>query len=166
MPMINTHISTDIARIVSFIDHIGLQVGPRNISEETFLPGIQIQNGVIYYDDSKLQYPGDLLHEAGHFALLEPEKRAHASGDLEPGDGKTMNPNSLEIGVILWTWAAILFLDLDPKVVFHQNGYRGSSDWYIENFSQGNYIGLPLLQWLSLCIGPLDSSPEYLNYRK
>lgn len=140
-----------IDKISHFIHSVGLQIEEGEIPETTFVPGIHIEHGTIWFNRSQLTYPGDLLHEAGHLALMEPDKRANATGDLEPGDGKTMNPDSLEVGVILWTWAALLHLNLDPRVVFHEEGYRGSSDWFIENFSSGNYIGLPLLQWLGLC---------------
>lgn len=137
--------------IIDFIRKIGLRVKQSQIPEKTFVPGIHIEKGVILYDEARLKFPGDLLHEAGHLALMEPEKRGTASGDLEPGDGKKLNSDSLEVGVILWTWAALKYLKLDPEVVFHQEGYRGASDWYIEMFSSGNYTGLPLLQWMELC---------------
>lgn len=140
-----------IDQIKDFIISIGLKVEEGEIPDSTFVPGIYILNGIIWFDRSKLTYPGDLLHEAGHLALMEPQKRPSATGDLEPGDGKRLNPDSLEIGVILWTYAALRHLELDPKIVFHEAGYRGSSDWFIKMFSSGNYMGLPLLQWMDLC---------------
>ena len=142
---------TLIDKIKYFLETIGLKVEEGEIPESTFVPGIHILNGTLWIDRSKLTYPGDLLHEAGHLALMEPEKRVEASGDLEPGNGITLNADSLEVGVILWTYAAIVELGIDPKIVFHDEGYRGASDWYIDTFSSGNYVGLPLLQWMGLC---------------
>jgi hypothetical protein len=135
-------------KIITFIKEIGLKVTFSKLDAATFLPGIHIKEGVILVDPEKLLYPGDLLHEAGHLALLPPTERAMASGNLEPGDNKQ---NSLEPAVICWTWAALLYLEIDPKVVFHEAGYRGASDWYVEMYSSGNYMGLPLLQWMGLC---------------
>ena len=56
-----------------------------------------------------------------------------------------------EIAAILWSYAAACFLNLDPKIVFHPNGYKNNSEWLIEAFKNKNYIGLPLLEWMSLC---------------
>lgn len=141
---------TEKEKILEFIGQLGFKTESKRLSNDTFIPGIEIENGVIFYDDKLLQYPGDLLHEAGHLALMTTEARTKASGNLEPSDNGKMNADSLEIGVILWTWAAIKILAIDPKVVFHKEGYKGSSDWYIEQFESGNYIGLPLLIWLDL----------------
>lgn len=138
-----------IDQIKDFIISIGLKAEEGEIPDSTFVPGIYILNGTIWFDRSKLTYPGDLLHEAGHLALMEPKKRPSATGDLEPGDD--LKSDSLEIGAILWSYAALKHINLEPKVVFHDAGYRGSSEWYIENFESGNYIGLPLLQWIGLC---------------
>ncbi|WP_420387536.1 hypothetical protein [Roseivirga sp.] len=138
-----------VQQIAEFIKSIGLKIERSDIPSETFVPGIHIDQGVILYDESRLSYPGDLLHEAGHLALMKSEERANASGDLEPGEG--MDINSLEPGAILWSYAALKYLNLDPHVVFHEAGYKGSSEWYIENFESGNYIALPLLQWMGLC---------------
>ena len=138
-----------LVRIAHFIKEIGLSIHERQLPSDTFLPGILIDEGTIYYDSTKLKHPGDLLHEAGHLALMEPEKRALASGDLEPGNG--LKPDSLEIGAILWSYAALTHLNIAPEIVFHEAGYKGASDWYIEAFRSGNYVGLPLLQWMGLC---------------
>lgn len=138
-----------ISKLTNFLEQIGLVIKEATLPIETFVPGIHIERGVILYDKSKLSYPGDLLHEAGHLALMKPEERANASGDLEPGEG--MDVNSLEPGAILWSYAALTHLHLNPRIVFHENGYKGSSEWYIENFESKNFIALPLLQWMGIC---------------
>jgi len=138
-------------KIVKFISEVGLTIEESSLESNTFLPGIHVKEGAIAYDYEKLKFPGDLLHEAGHLALMSPDKRAIAEGDLEPGDGKRLNKDSLEVGVILWSYAALAHLKLRPEIVFHQEGYRGASNWYIDNFTTGNFIGLPLLQWMGLC---------------
>ena len=51
---------------------------------------------------------------------------------------------------IAWSWAALVHLELDPEVVFHPAGYKGWSQTIIENFSQGRYFGVPMLQWLGM----------------
>ena len=51
---------------------------------------------------------------------------------------------------MLWSYAASVHLELPNDVVFHPNGYKGSSQWLIENYTQQNYIGLPFLEWCGL----------------
>jgi len=146
---------SSFSKIARFIRDIGLDLEFRPIDTPTFLPGIHIENGVVQADPEKLLYPGDLLHEAGHLALLPSEERKKITGNVEPGDNKQ---NSLEMGVICWTWAAILHLDIDPTVVFHKAGYHGASNYYIQMFSTGQFIGLPVLQWMELCKHQSDTS--------
>jgi hypothetical protein len=134
-----------IAKILEFLSSIGLQVTLGATSQQTFLPGIDIQNGVLMIDESKLLYPGDLLHEAGHLALLPSAERAQVNSDAG-------NDGGIEMAAIAWSYAAALHLGLSPDVVFHKNGYRGGSDAIIENFAAGRYIGVPLLEWAGLSI--------------
>ena len=63
------------ARIVDFITQIGLDVRTEAIQEETVLPGIAVHHGILVVDYERWLYPGDLLHEAGHLAVMEPERR-------------------------------------------------------------------------------------------
>lgn len=147
-----------ISRIITFLTEIGINVLEAKLPEKTFVPGIYIEEGTIKFDRTKLSYPGDLLHEAGHLALILPEDRVKATGDLEPGEG--MDINSLEPGAILWSYLAVKHLSIEPKVVFHDAGYKGASDWYIENFESGNYIALPLLEWMGICEGNGNSIPK------
>ncbi len=132
--------------IISFITSIGIEIEAVEINEETFLPGIRIDRGKITYDPDKMLYPGDLLHEAGHIAVMTEEQRNMVSGDIKAGEEKDIMGD--EIVAILWSCAACTHIGLPLEVVFHPNGYRGASNWHIENFQNKNYIGLPLLIWM------------------
>jgi hypothetical protein len=132
-------------RIVEFLRRIGLTVRFAAIPGPTFLPGIAIQNGTLTIDESNLLYPGDLLHEAGHLAVLPPSRRAVADGDMGDDGG-------LEIGPMAWSYAAALHLNIPPEVVFHPAGYRGNSQAIIENFAQGHTFGQPILEWAALTV--------------
>ena len=134
--------------ILNFLKEIGLEVSLTPFDEESFLPGIMIKDGKLITDISKLQHPGDLLHEAGHLAVTPAAERMQMNGNAD--DDKTQ-AQSLEMAAICWSYAALVHLCLPPGTVFHAEGYRGASDWYIENYTSGNFIGLPLLQWMGLC---------------
>jgi hypothetical protein len=139
--------SSSTAAVAAFLDEIGLAVRFGAISETTFLAGIRIERGQLVVDESRLLYPGDLLHEAGHLAVLPPERRAAISGDAGDDAG-------YEMGAIAWSYAAALHIGLDLATVFHAAGYRGSSRAIMENFAAGRYIGVPILDWLGLAINP------------
>jgi hypothetical protein len=135
------------AAIAAFLEEIGLPVRFCAISEATFLPGIRIERGRLLVDERRLLYPGDLLHEAGHLALLPPERRAAITGEAGDDAGN-------EMAAIAWSYAAAMHIRLDPAIVFHADGYRGSSRAIIENFAAGRYVGVPILVWLGLTVGP------------
>lgn len=66
--------------IIDFLREIGLCVEERDLSDKTFLPGILVEKGGLIVDRVKLRYPGDLLHEAGHLAVVSARRRADLSG--------------------------------------------------------------------------------------
>ncbi|HXK01459.1 MAG TPA: hypothetical protein VMS37_03590 [Verrucomicrobiae bacterium] len=131
--------------ILAFLGSIGLPYRTGAVNGKTFVPGIQIESGVLVIDPAQLLYPGDLLHEAGHLALMEPARRAATSGDAGSDGGE-------EIGAIAWSYAAALHIGIDPRIVFHDAGYRGNSVTIVENFRAGLYIGVPMLQWKGLAL--------------
>ena len=138
-----SHSDSLTATILEFIRSIGLEVRLTTIDGETFLPGITVQQGAMVVDEARLLYPGDLLHEAGHLALM--------SGlDRRAGSGKLGDDGGAEMGAIAWSFAAATHLGLDASVVFHEYGYKGDGPWLAETFRRGSYIGLPMLEWLGL----------------
>jgi hypothetical protein len=127
-------------RIVEFLTDIGLDLEEDSVIGETFLPGISVVDQTIRYETGKLLYPGDLLHEAGHLAVLSPVERAQAAGNFE-GDG------GCEMAAIAWSYAACLHIELPPELLFHTGGYKNEAHWLLETYSTGSYIGLPILEW-------------------
>ncbi len=138
--------SPELETIVHFLKAIGIDWEFRPVAEDTFLPGISIEGGRLIIDPERLRYPGDLLHEAGHIAVVPAADRPKMFGNIEPDKPA----ESLELGAVLWSYAALHSIGLDPTVVFHEAGYKGESKWLIEQFESGTYIGLPLLQWMGM----------------
>jgi hypothetical protein len=131
------------ATIAAFLRTIGIDVRPGRVPEDTFLPGVWIDRGALVVDEASLRFPGDLLHEAGHLAVMAPARRSTIVGDAGPDAAE-------EMMAIAWSYAAAVHLQLDPVVVFHAEGYRGGSDALIENFQQGRFLAVPMLQWLGM----------------
>jgi hypothetical protein len=133
-----------VDKLVNFLVEIGLDVTMVHLQQRTFLPGISVDRGAILIDESRLLYPGDLLHEAGHLAVISHRRE----NKLDNVSKKA----SEEMMAIAWSYAALLHLGLEPSVVFHDGGYRGWSESLIENFTQGQYIGVPMLQWIGMTV--------------
>jgi hypothetical protein len=131
-------------RLAAFVRGIGVEVRAATLSEPTFLPGLDIRHGAILVDESRLTYPGDILHEAGHVAVADPAERRAPTLSPSPGD---------ELATIAWSYAALRHLGIDPAVVFHA-AFKGGGPSIIENFTGGHYIGVPLLQAYGMSCEP------------
>jgi hypothetical protein len=130
-------------KIAGFLSEIGLEIAPRRLEAETFLPGILIESGKIFVDEERLAYPGDLLHEAGHLAVIPGDLRDRLSDEVElPG----FDPPTIEAAALAWSYAAALHLEIDPKIVFHREGYLGKADALLRNFELGVYVGVHVLE--------------------
>ena len=149
---INEFSDPNTRRIVDFLRDIGITVVAGPPPPGSFLPGIAIRDGMLVVDPERLDWPGDLLHEAGHIAVTAPELRpALSEVDGDPG---------AEMAAIAWSWAAALSIGLAPEVLFHQGGYRGASPAFIANFSAGRYLGVPLLQCYGMSTEPHRAEAE------
>lgn len=136
-----------LQKCIQFIENIGINVVEKNLDQPTFLPGLILGTNTIYVDYTKLKYPGDILHEAGHIAVSSPLEREQIGTANIPDTWPTPGD---EIATILWSYAALKHLDLPAEFVFHPDGYKNQSDWYIDNLTNGNFIGLPLIQWYGM----------------
>jgi hypothetical protein len=132
-------------RLVTFVRSIGIEVRVATLPEKTFLPGLDIRHGAILADEARLTYPGDILHEAGHLAVADPATRNAPT--LSPTDGD-------ELTSIAWSYAALRHLELDPAIVFHDDGYKGGAASILENFTAGRYFGVPLLHTYGMTVEP------------
>ena len=133
---------------LQFLHEIGIETIFREIPhEQSFLPGLLIENGKIIIDKENLLYPGDLLHEAAHLAVIPASERIEISG---ASIGKRKDAPAEEMMAIAWCYAACIHLDIDPHFVFHEKGYKGEGENIITNFREGRYFGVPVLEWLGM----------------
>lgn len=150
-----------VNRIVRFLTEVGIKVVPAPLEHDTFLPGINILNGTLLVDETKLIYPGDLLHEAGHLAVAPGDVRHTLSGEvIIPG----ADMDAVEVRVTAWAYAASVHLGIDARVLFHEGGYKGKSEGLIFTYGAGVYPGAAGLQELGMTAGPalatkLDVAP-------
>ena len=148
-------------KIIQFLEEIGIPVIETELPDNCFLPGLALERNTILMDPQRMKYPGDLLHEAGHLAVTEEAHRSLiGTSEMDPAwpsDGD-------ELAAILWSYAALTHLGLEPEVVFHPDGYKNESEWLIEQFRNGNYIGLPLFEWMGFCSVTEKPFPQMLKW--
>ncbi len=132
---------------IAFLRTLGIAVEMNPIDTPTFLPGIAIRNGGLVIDPQRFKYPGDILHEAGHIAIVPAADRPALD---EEAIGLRQDREAEEMMTIAWSYAACVHLGLDPYFVFHAEGYKGNGASIAENFIEGKYFGVPMLQWTGM----------------
>lgn len=150
-----------VHKMTQFVNEIGINISFGVIpKEKEFLPGICIHKGGLLIDFVSLTNPGDILHEAAHLAVAKSSDRLLMDGVLETNTDKSAGE---EMMAIAWSYAAALHLKIDPLVVFHENGYKNGGNSIVENFSEGRYFGLPLLQWAGLTLDEKNATLQNLE---
>ena len=128
--------------IGAFLGQVGIDLRIVPVSGTQFLPGIVLDDGAIVIDPSVPCHPGDLLHEAGHLAVVPAENRV-LMGAVDDNGGD-------EMAAIAWSVAACRACGLDLDVLFHPAGYKGGSNNMIADWSSGQPYGVPLLAWYGM----------------
>ncbi|MBY0420561.1 MAG: hypothetical protein K2W88_21120 [Pararheinheimera sp.] len=148
-----------LQKVFAFFNEIGISYQLESLTEPSFLPGALIKNGGLCIDLEQLAHPGDLLHEAGHIAVM-PSAQRHLLND-NVNESANQGPAE-EMAAIAWSWAALRHLNLPPEFLFHNEGYKGGSEAYIAAFSCGGGFGYPLLSWYGMCEQPsaADGNPQ------
>jgi hypothetical protein len=139
--------------IVAFLTRIGLPIAEETLAADTFLPGITLRAGGLVVDADKLMWPGDLLHEAGHLAVLPAALRSEAHDDA-PNHAEVAFAGELE--AMAWAYAAAVELVLPMEVLIHEGGYHGKSRDLLQMYTFGVYPGLR-----GLCESRMTAAPGF-----
>lgn len=148
---------------IPFLNSIGIKTIFRKIENEVFLPGLLIEDGNIIIDIHALLYPGDILHEAGHIAVVSTLERSLLSNDAILA---SKNRETEEMMAIAWSYAACLHLGLNPRIVFHESGYKGTGGSIVDNFEAGQFLGVPTLAWCNMTTEPQNARRGDIVYPK
>lgn len=140
-----------VARIVPFLEGIGIPVAVAPVPDGSLLPGATVRGGTLIFDPDTLEWPGDLLHEAGHIAVSHPATRAGQAG--------IVHDQTEEMAAMAWSYAAAIALEIDPIHVFHAGGYHGGGTNYLESYRNGGTgIGVPMLQYYGMSAEPRQAA--------
>lgn len=128
--------------ICVFLEEIGIGIELRDYPDKEFVPGMAVIGGKVVIARGGAGYPGDLLHEAGHLEVAEPERRAELSDvGTDPGE---------EMAAITWSVAAARACGVELEVLFHPAGYKGGAAELTRDWEAGQPFGVPLLGWYEM----------------
>lgn len=138
-----------VTELTTFVRSTGIEVQACPIDWKTQFPGLDIRGGAVLVDESQLIHPGNILHEAGHLAVHDPAHRKQTK--FLPSRGE-------ELGALAWSYAAVVHLGLTAELVFYAGSYHGWHTSLLENFAEGRYLGVPLLQRYGMAVEARDAS--------
>jgi hypothetical protein len=141
--------------ILGFLRAAGIVVNEETLPGESFLPGLRIRRGELVYDPARLLWPGDLLHEAGHLAVLPRALRQQADDDLKELPEAEFGG---EQEALAWAYAAAMALGLPLEVLIHDGGYKGQAAALRQMYALGMYPGLQ-----GLCGAGMAESPRFMQ---
>ncbi len=177
------HWSQQVAR---FLRGIGIEVEDCRDGEAAkgFLPQVRIVEGRLVADLAQV-FPGDVLHEAAHMAVIPAPFRQLAHGTLkrandamhaylaEHGDGLTRYPEDPLCRAILqadeneataWQYAAAVAMGLPEQWLFPEGSYSGDSENVLLSLKASTFMGIHGLQaagWTCLRANPHRPVPVY-----
>lgn len=170
-----------IIHLVNQLDKIGIQciIGEAN---NCFVKGVQIKNGRLIVDPYRCSI-SNLLHEAGHLAVLPKEYRKQANGDLsavlkkmygEVDCSKEENRRYMQCEddeATAWAFAFGVRWGVPFVLIIDDDQYDGTGRDVLESLSLGNGLGVSGLARMGWCASNLIHSkasglPMYPNLVK
>ncbi len=140
----------DLRKAIAFLKKIKIPLRESPPTErkppETFFPWCWIENSTLVYRKNSVDV-GQLLHEAGHLALMPPKNRALASPNkLPPG------PIAGDLAVEAWDYYAAKAADIFPMLIFAKNFDNKGLQVYTQ-LENRNHIGIFMLEAIGFLEG-------------
>jgi hypothetical protein len=156
---------SSVDRCVRFLREIGLTVREKN-GARGFFDGIEIIEGTLLIDPKCAV--SDLLHEAGHLAIVPGRYRRLMNVDLEPGwiamvkalrESRVGPESALHRAVLhcsdteatAWAWAAGRRLGLSGTEIIGDGDYDGDEVAIRYLLGIGKYVGIEGLATAGFC---------------
>lgn len=141
--------------VIAFLEKIGLQMVRVERLEGNFLEGVKIVNGAVHYQDNAAI--SNLLHEAGHLAIIPENIRHMADGNLDDCFESMfdkiahVDPEHEITKALLqcsdteataWAWAAGKHLGIREETIIRDVDYDGEGESIRLMLSEGHYFGI------------------------
>lgn len=167
-------------KVVSFLNAIGIVTKRGRVPKDSVLKHVAIVNGGIVFD-VKVR-ARDLLHEAGHLALIPGKYRPLCSGNMDKSVQKIWDKataegemafedyiyrsllQSSDTEATAWAWAAGKYLGLPEKQIISDSKYEYDSEGKEIRFMLGigRYLGIHGLR----AAGMIDSVKDYPKLKR
>lgn len=168
----------NLNKTVVFLESIGITCTPK-VGATGVLKHVRILDGGLHFDGRVAVE--DMLHDAGHLAIIPDRYRRFAnvdltaavgamSRDLEAGVCEVDSPlmravlQSTDSEATAWAWAAGTHLSLPPKVIISNAAYGGDGAVIRLQLQLGKHLGIHGLWHSDMCARPSQTSlPQYPN---
>lgn len=154
-------------RVLGFLERIGIEVQRVDTLQGGFVPGIKIVAGCL--QASPVATVSDLLHEAGHIAIVPAAYRSMIEADADESTGRIVDKAQLstldlqdpllirllQIGdaeATAWAWAAGKYLDIPETLIIRDSDYDGGGAVQRQMLSMGRHFGVHGLQAAGFCL--------------
>jgi hypothetical protein len=140
----------DLRKAIAFLKSIKIPLRESPPTEpcppNTFFPWVWIENSTLVYRKNSVDI-GQLLHEAGHLALMPPAKRSLANpSKLPPG------PIFGDLAVEAWDYYAAKAADIFPMLIFAKNFENKGLQVYTQ-LENGVHYGIAILKSIEFLKG-------------
>lgn len=153
-------------KAMAFLASIGLAVSVVE-GAQGFLKHVAIVEGGLQVDPRAAV--SDLLHEAGHVAIMPAPYRHYLNGDIQEGERamfedlerQNLQPDSplwraaiqaCESSATAWAYAAGTALGLSPEQIIQDHEYSGDGEWIRLALSLNSYLGVNGLAHAGFCV--------------
>lgn len=148
-----------VARVLGFLKGIGIPCRYGNVGR-SFINNVFIKDGGLVINSKSVV--ADILHEAGHIAIIPSNLRHHAKGDLEalelevskaldaitydqwanddPAAKALLQLSDTE--ATAWAWAAGKHLDIPEPLIIEDEHYDGNGASMRIMLGVGQYLGI------------------------
>lgn len=151
-------VNADLAPVLAFLIELGLTIRcVEQLPDEGFMSDVRIVDGGLNVLPHALV--SNVLHEAGHLAVLPSRFRASANDDVdsvietmlntlaaegEDPDGVAMRQamQAGETEATAWAWAAGQHLGVAPECIIRDDDYDGTGAELRFLLHQGRYLGI------------------------
>lgn len=154
-----------IADTIKFLNSIGITASIE-VGANGFCEGVRIKAGTLLVDPSC--QVSELLHEAGHLAIVPGRFRNLLDGNVSQGIRRMMKLTSHLVGnyddpiaqaimqctdleATAWAYAAGLHLEIPPEEIISDDHYEGEGVTVRATLQHGTYFGIDGLSAAGFC---------------
>lgn len=152
-------------KVANFLREIGLQVVQVE-SASGFVDHVEIVHGAIHLDEHAAV--SDLLHEAGHVAIMPQRYRSYLNGNIGPGVKRMLEEltalhlptddplyraaiQTSDCEATAWAWAAGKHLGLNDDEIIRDEDYNGGGEHVRLGLAFRGYLGINGLAHAGFC---------------